>query len=58
MAAVALWEEDSWGEEAKIAKELQGLALWAYACKWDFKAAGLIWVCLKMVVKNHRKMVV
>jgi hypothetical protein len=38
MAAVALWEEDSWGEEAKIAKELQGLALWAYACKWDFKA--------------------
>lgn len=38
MAAVALWEEDSWEEEAKIAKELQGLALWAYACKWDFKA--------------------
>lgn len=31
MAARALWEEDSWEEDPKISKELQGF-------KWDFKA--------------------
>ena len=33
MAKRALLEEGSWEEDPKISKELQGLALWAYACK-------------------------
>ena len=49
MAARALWEEDSWEEDPKISKELQGLALWAYACKWDFKAAAAAAVAMVLL---------
>ena len=57
MAARVLWEEDSWEEDPKISRELQGLALWAYACKWDFKARLLLWRFLEgRLAKNGKNL--